>query len=146
VKVLDLGCRHGHVFEGWFASEEDFQSQRERGLIECPVCGDPGIEKRLSAPHVQTRRSEPPPAAQPDPEHASTERQARLLQALRAWVRDSEDVGERFAERARAMHQGLEPARNIRGVATPDEAVALVEEGVPILPLPDVPLLKEPLQ
>lgn len=158
MKVLDLGCRHGHVFEGWFASEDDYRDQRERGLLECPVCGDQAVEKRLSAPYVQTRRTEDAGAREGGREEAgggtpaesvpalTPQQQGRLLRALRAWVRDSEDVGERFAAEARAIHQGEAPARSIRGVATPDEALALVEEGVPILPLPDLPLLKEPLQ
>lgn len=155
MKVLDLGCGHGHVFEGWFASEEDFQSQRERGLIQCPVCGDQAIDKRLSAPYVQTRRaSEPAPVPatetaahnKPSPQALTPAEQVRLLQALRAMVRGSEDVGERFAQEARAMHHGDIEARAIRGVATPAEAVELLEEGVPILPLPDTPLLDGPLQ
>jgi len=155
VKVLDLGCAHGHVFEGWFASEEDFQSQRERGRIQCPVCGDQAIDKRLSAPYVQTRRaSEPAPVLttetaahnKPSPHALTPAEQARLLRALRAMVRGSEDVGERFAQEARAMHHGDIEARAIRGVATPAEAVELLEEGVPILPLPDTPLLDGPLQ
>lgn len=151
MKVLDLGCALGHVFEGWFASEEDFQSQRERGLIECPVCGDLSIDKRLSAPYVQTRRSSEPvetraAVAEPTAPPLPPQQQARLLQALRALVQDSEDVGERFAAEARAIHQGEAEARSIRGVTSPDEAAALLEEGIPVLPLPDSPLLKGPLQ
>ncbi|MGQ9724014.1 MAG: DUF1178 family protein [Tepidimonas sp.] len=150
MKVLDLACSHGHVFEGWFASEEEFRAQCERGLIECPVCGDRAIEKRLSAPYVQTRRADEPQqqrrAGGADGQALEAEWQARLLQVLRALVQDSEDVGERFAAEARAMHYGEIEARNIRGVTTPDEAAALIEEGVTIVPLPDSPLLKGPLQ
>lgn len=150
MKVLDLGCTRGHVFEGWFASEEEFRAQRERGLIECPVCGDQAIEKRLSAPYVQTRRAdEPRERRRPggaDGGALPPEQQTRLLQVLRALVQDSEDVGERFAAEARAIHHGEVEARSIRGVTTPDEAAALIEEGVPVLPLPDSPLLKGPLQ
>lgn len=151
MKVLDLGCANGHVFEGWFASEADFQAQRERGLIECPVCGDQAIDKRLSAPYVQTRRSpeavqSPPSAPQSQPASLPPEQQARLLQALRAMVQGTEDVGERFAAEARAIHQGEVEARSIRGVASPQEAAALLEEGIPVLPLPDSPLLNGPLQ
>ncbi len=154
MKVLDLACAHGHVFEGWFGSEEDYLQQRGGGLLECPVCGDRTIDKRLSAPYVHTTRTAVAPSAQPGVESEREvpvqplppEQQVRLLKALRALVRDSEDVGERFAEQARAMHHGEAPARSIRGVATPEQAVALWEEGVPVLPLPDTPLLKEPLQ
>ncbi|WP_334134366.1 DUF1178 family protein [Tepidimonas sp.] len=151
MKVLDLACAQGHVFEGWFGSEEDYLQQRAAGLIECPVCGDHTIDKRLSAPYVHTPRSTVVPAAPAPAEGVrapvlSPEEQSRLLRALRALVRDSDDVGERFAEEARAMHRGEVPARSIRGRATAQEAVALLEEGVPVLPLPDTPLLKEPLQ
>lgn len=161
MKVFDLACAHGHRFEGWFASEEDFREQLARGLIECPVCGSQSIEKQLSAPYVHTRRTETAqepravaapitPDVQPvqptQPAQMSPELQARVLRALRAWVHNSEDVGERFAAEARAIHHGEAQARSIRGVATPDEAAALLEEGVPVLPLPDWPLLKGPLQ
>lgn len=151
MKVLDLSCAQGHVFEGWFGSEEDYLQQRRAGLLECPVCGDRAVDKRLSAPYVHTARATSPKAPASANEGAyrpvlPPEQQARLLQALRALVRDSEDVGERFADEARAMHQGEIPARSIRGQATPEQALALLEEGVPVLPLPDTPLLKEPLQ
>ncbi|MCS6811421.1 MAG: DUF1178 family protein [Tepidimonas sp.] len=139
MKVLDLGCAHGHVFEGWFASEEDYQAQRERGLLECPVCGDRQVDKRLSAPYVQTRRGgDEPPAAPP-----SAVQQAELLQRLREWVRGAEDVGERFAEEARAMHHGDAPTRRIRGRASLAEAAELWDEGIAVLPLPDTPLLDD---
>ncbi|TSE21469.1 hypothetical protein Talka_00144 [Tepidimonas alkaliphilus] len=143
MKVLDLSCAHGHVFEGWFASEEDYRQQRERGLIECPVCGDRAIDKRLSAPYVQTRRvAEQPNAAASvaDPQAAQL---AEQLRRLRAWVRSAEDVGERFAAEARAMHEGHAPARRIRGRASLAEAVELWEEGIAALPLPDSPLLDD---
>lgn len=163
MKVLDLGCAHGHVFEGWFASEDDFQSQRERGLIECPVCGDQSIDKRLSAPYVQTRRASEPTqrpvqpskhendqtpvvAADARPSPLTPAQQARLLQALRELARNTEDVGDRFASEALAMHHGEMEERAIRGVATPQQAIELLEEGVPLLPLPDPALLDGPLQ
>lgn len=139
MKVLDLACAHGHVFEGWFASEDDYQDQRARGLVECPVCGDRAIDKRLSAPYVQTRRAAEPACAPPSDAAA----QADMLRRLRAWVRGAEDVGERFAAEARAMHEGQAPVRRIRGRATLPEAVELWEEGIPVLPLPDTPLLDD---
>ena len=134
MKVLDLVCAHGHVFEGWFASEDDYRQQRERGLVECPVCGDRAIDKRLSAPYVQTRGAS---------ESVEAQQLAHALRRLRAWVREAEDVGERFADEARAMHEGLAPARRIRGRASLAEAAELWEEGIPVLPLPDSPLLDD---
>jgi len=148
MKVLDLVCAQGHVFEGWFGSEDDYLQQRAAGLLECPVCGDRAIDKRLSAPYVHTPRSAaaPAPAEGTRVPALSPEEQSRLLRALRALVRDSDDVGDRFVEEARAMHWGEVPARSIRGRATAQEAMELLQEGVPVLPLPDMPLLKEPLQ
>ena len=63
MKVLNLQCAHAHVFEGWFGSEEDFQGQLERGLVECPICGDTGVQKLPSAPRLNLGASEPAPAA-----------------------------------------------------------------------------------
>lgn len=147
MKVLDLGCAQAHTFEGWFGSEDDFQSQLARGLVTCPVCGDAHIAKRLSAPRLNLAgaQADNPPHS-PTPAQAAVDETGAALKALREWVRRTEDVGERFAEEARRMHHGETPSRNIRGKATLADAAALVEEGVSIVPLPDVPALKETLQ
>lgn len=151
MKVLDLHCRSEHGFEGWFASEEDFQSQLGKGLVQCPLCGDEQVQKRLSAPRLNLRASasarapvptaEPPPAPQL-PSDAS--QAAAWLQRMRQAVAQSEDVGERFTEEARKMHWGEADQRPIRGQANLDQTLQLLEEGIPVLPLP--PALKEPLQ
>jgi len=153
MKVLDLACSHGHRFEGWFGSEDDFRQQLARGLIECPLCGNQQVEKCLSAPRLNLGKaaaSDPPaPAAlanPPAPAPTLAHWPAGLLQALREAVLRSEDVGERFASEARRMHQGEVPARPIRGQSTPSEAAALLEEGIEVLPLPDLPLFKQTLQ
>lgn len=154
MKVLDLQCGHQHGFEGWFASEGDFASQLQRGLVSCPLCGDARIEKKLSAPrlNLRTSRHEPAPevpaAESPlaDPRTSPQAMQAHLLSTLRRLVAESEDVGERFADQARAMHHGEVERRNIRGRTTPREAIELLEEGVDVLPLPALPALKETLQ
>lgn len=143
MKVLDLQCGHQHSFEGWFASEDDFTGQLERGLVSCPLCGDDRIEKKLSAPrlNLRTSRSEPAPAAAPvdvveaDPRSSLQALQAHMVATLRRLVAESEDVGERFADQARAMHHGEVERRNIRGRTTPQEALELLEEGVDVLPL-----------
>lgn len=148
MKVLDLGCTQGHTFEGWFGSEADFQDQHARGLVTCPVCGDAAVSKRLSAPRLNLGAAQVPDAA-PVPatvEPPSPDPLGAALKALRAWVQKTEDVGPRFAEEARRMHNGEAPAREIRGQATWADAAALVEEGIPVLPLPDVPAVKETLQ
>ena len=151
MKVLDLHCRSEHVFEGWFASEEDFQSQLGRGLVQCPLCGDSQIQKRLSAPRLNLRASAsaraPAPTAEPSPAPqlpSDASQAAAWLQRMRQAVAQSEDVGERFTEEARKMHSGETVQRAIRGQANLDQTLQLLEEGIPVLPLP--PALKEPLQ
>lgn len=155
MKVLDLHCAQQHVFEGWFASEDDFVSQQRRGLVTCPLCGDGHIEKKLSAPRLNLRVARgDAPAPAPEPMAVSNhpaqselvQLQARMLKALREIVASTEDVGERFADQARAMHHGEMPHRHIRGQTTADEAVALLEEGVEVMPLPLLPAIKETLQ
>ena len=151
MKVLDLHCRSEHVFEGWFASDEDFQSQLGRGLVQCPLCGDDQIQKRLSAPRLNLRgstsASAPAPTAEPSPAPqfpSDASQAAAWLQRMRQAVAQSEDVGERFTEEARKMHSGETVQRAIRGQANLDQTLQLLEEGIPVLPLP--PALKEPLQ
>jgi len=157
MKVLNLGCAQDHVFEGWFGSEKDFQDQLARGLLECPVCGDSHIQKRLSAPRLNLKArdvAEPQPtAAQPVPApvpapQATTDAaaQAAWMAALREAVSRTEDVGERFADEARRMHYGEAQSRSIRGRTSVAEAVELLDEGIDLLPLPDLPGLKGPLQ
>ena len=151
MKVLDLHCRSEHVFEGWFASEEDFQSQLGKGLVQCPLCGDDQIQKRLSAPRLNLRASASAsaqaPTAEPSPPPqlpSDASQAAAWLQRMRQAVAQSEDVGERFTEEARKMHWGEAEQRPIRGQASLDQTLQLLEEGIPVLPLP--PALKEPLQ
>lgn len=156
MKVLDLQCVHQHVFEGWFGSEDDFASQLERGLVSCPLCGDQRIEKKLSAPrlNLRTGKGDTAPTDAPrtvtmsnHPAYAElAELQARMLKAMREIVANTEDVGQGFAEQARAMHHGEMERRNIRGQATPETALELIEEGVDVMPLPLLPPTKETLQ
>lgn len=155
MKVLDLHCAHGHVFEGWFASEDDFQGQLARGLVECPMCADTTITKRLSAPRLNLGATKPAPerAAPPvqpgrqdvmiPPEAAL---QATWMKAVAEVMAHTEDVGERFAEEARRIHYGEVDDRGIRGQASREETQALLEEGIAVLPLPVPPALKGPLQ
>lgn len=147
MKVLDLQCAHQHLFEGWFASENDFQSQLSRGLVGCPLCGNSTIAKRLSAPRLNLGASEPAAASLPSTTPIpNAEVQGRWLQMLRHVVANTDDVGERFAEEARRIHHGEADARAIRGKATPEETAALHEEGIAVLPLPLPAALKNTLQ
>jgi hypothetical protein len=147
MKVLDLQCEHQHVFEGWCASEDDYQEQLERGLLSCPVCGATEVHRMPSAPRLNLGRGEPPAEAPVAPEQRKLAAiQAQMLRAMRELITNTEDVGERFAEEARAMHHGEIERRNIRGRTTPDVARELIEEGIDIVPLPDLSVIKETLQ
>lgn len=155
LKVLNLQCSGGHGFEGWFASEDDFRQQQERGLLSCPLCGDPTVRKMLSAPRLNLgkRHAETPASAaagdgmvEMGRTAPGSELQGRLLRAVRELMSQTEDVGERFADEARAMHHGDMEQRNIRGRTTPDVAMELIEEGIEVMPLPALPALKETLQ
>lgn len=155
MKVLNLQCSHQHDFEGWFASDDDFHQQQDRGLLACPLCGDVQVRKMLSAPRLNLGRArEATPAVTPAGDGMvemgrsapGSELQARLLRAMRELMSTTEDVGERFADEARAMHHGDMEQRNIRGRTTPEVAMELIEEGIDVMPLPALPVLKETLQ
>ena len=163
MKVLNLQCAHQHDFEGWFGSEDDFQSQLTRGLVECPLCGDRQITKQLSAPRLNlstsrgerevstpsTALSSPPDAQTPAQEVTSlspAQVQAAWLQAVQHVMAHTEDVGQRFAEEARRMHYGESEERGIRGQATPEQTRDLLEEGISVMPLPIPDALKGPVQ
>lgn len=149
MKVLDLQCRLGHVFEGWFGSEEDFQGQKQRGLMQCPLCADVHIEKRLSAPRLNlgahSRASDLPANTEPLAESTTNAAiavakpqvaQAAWLTLARKIAANTEDVGRHFASEARRMHRGEVCERAIRGQATVAEAVQLLEEGIAVNPIP----------
>ncbi len=152
MKVLNLQCEHQHSFEGWFASEDDFVQQLDRGLLTCPVCGSATVHKTLSAPRLnlkssRTREPQAPAKADATPvSHVPAQLQAKWLQAVRTLMANTEDVGERFATEVRAMHYGDAEERAVRGQATPQQAIELIEEGIEVLPLPALDVFKEPLQ
>lgn len=134
--VYELACAHEHRFEGWFASADDYARQREARLIRCPVCDDPGIERRPSA-NVQVGRAAAPatPAAEPA-QPVMVGGEAEVLKQLRELIARTDNVGPAFAEEARKIHYEEVPRRAIRGQASPDEAVALRDEGIDFLSLP----------
>ncbi|MDH4449420.1 MAG: DUF1178 family protein [Rhodoferax sp.] len=161
MKVLDLQCSAAHTFEGWFGSEQDFCAQVERGLVQCPFCGDATVHKKLSAPRLNLSGAKAPPAEAPGelaPRRQGTAplptQEAEVGQALqRAWLRLSqqvlartEDVGDGFPEEARRIHYGEVPERGIRGKATQAEVRALLDEGIDLLPIAIPEHLKNPLQ
>ncbi|MBI5257341.1 MAG: DUF1178 family protein [Burkholderiales bacterium] len=136
MKVFNLCCAGGHGFEGWFASEDAFAEQIDRGLVECPMCADRTIQRLPSAPRLNlsgARDAEPAPAVPP----AEAQRlQAMWLQAVQHVLRNTEDVGQRFPEEARRIHYGETERRGIRGQASADERAELAEEGIEVVPLP----------
>ncbi|MFV0680584.1 DUF1178 family protein [Ottowia sp.] len=153
MKVLDLRCSHGHTFEGWFSSEDDFQGQLTGMLLECPLCGDKSVVKCLSAPRLNlsgasesagTALEHPAPSAPPsdtrnDSSVASlppAALQAAWMHMVRRVMAHTEDVGERFAEEARRMHYGETDERAIRGQATLAQTEDLLDEGIEVMPLP----------
>lgn len=137
-----LSCDRDHEFEGWFGSSADFDGQQSRGLVACPVCDSKGVRKQIMAPAVTgTRRT----ARDPEPARM----QAMMMEAagrIRAHVEENfDDVGDSFASEARAIHEGKAEERGIYGQATQDEVRDLVEDGVPIAPLPPEPAKKTEL-
>jgi hypothetical protein len=146
MKVLDLECPQHHVFEGWFGSEDEFQGQLARGLVECPICGDTHVAKRLSAPRINLGARAPEPAKNEVMTTRDPALQAKWLQMVRHVLENTEDVGERFAEEARRIHYGETEERGIRGQASPEETAALIEEGIGVLPLPVPKAMKGPIQ
>lgn len=137
--VVDLRCEHDHRFEGWFASAEAFSEQRERDLVQCPVCASRQVERLPSAPYVQTRTTAPAAgtsSAAPPAGSDASDNTLQLLRKMRELSRQAEDVGKRLPEEARRIHYGETEARDIRGQASGDEVRELLEEGIIVLPLP----------
>lgn len=146
MKVFNLHCEQGHAFEGWFASVEAFDAQATGGQLQCPVCASTTIGKALSAPRLNLGAEQPPQQRQVAAMPTSEQLQALFLKMAREIVASTDDVGERFAEEARRIHYKEAPERGIRGVTSKQEADALEEEGIKVMPMPFGHLLKEPLQ
>lgn len=132
-----LACEHDHAFEGWFGSSGDYDDQHARGLLECPICGSKAVRKQIMAPAVTGTKAQTLSAEE------RAQRRAMMMQMLkkvREHVEDNfDDVGDSFAKEARAIHEGKAEARGIYGEATPAEVKSLVEDGVPVAPLPAEP-------
>jgi hypothetical protein len=121
--VFDLQCRDGgETFEAWFRSSADFEAQRDAGLVRCPACQSANVGKAPMAPSV--------------PRKGGISPIARLAALQAEMLKDSRWVGDNFAETARAMHSGEVAPEQVHGNATFDQAKSLVEDGVPIAPLP----------
>lgn len=138
-----LICDNGHDFESWFRSSDDFDMQQQRRLVECPVCASTTVGKQIMAPTIaRTDRTmvtdqTTEPVALIDPDHEAMRR--KLADLHRELTQNSDDVGVQFAEEARRIHYGESTPRLIHGRATGEEARAMIEEGIPVLPLPPLP-------
>lgn len=142
--VYDLSCDKGHRFEGWFGSSEDFASQKERGLVSCPQCGSGAVQKAPMAPSVGKKgnqRAEQAPTGAKGVSNAPMTPEVaaaldKLAQAQAKALENSTWVGKDFAEQSRAMHYGERDHAAIHGEASLEEARDLIDEGVPVAPLP----------
>jgi hypothetical protein len=149
----NLRCEKGHAFESWFQSSTAYESQEKRRLVSCPNCGSVKVERAIMAPQIVTKKGRdaaaPAPAAPAEvtassestPLLMAQERELRVkLKELRDHiVKNADNVGERFPNEARKMHYGDIEHRPIYGEASPDEARALIDEGVEVSPLPVLP-------
>jgi len=124
VIVFDLQCRDGgETFEAWFSSNADYEEQSQAGLVQCPVCQSANVHKAPMAPRVPRKGSDNSPLA-------------RLAAMQAEMLKQSRWVGDSFAETARAMHTGEIAHEQVHGKATLEEAKSLVDEGIPVAPLP----------
>ena len=153
----NLRCAKGHAFESWFQSSSAYEAQEKRELVSCPVCGSTKVERAIMAPRIVSKKGRdtkpsdqlpvPAAAAEVIPPASSTpllmaqevELRAKLRELRDHIVKNADNVGERFPNEARKMHYGDIEHRPIYGEASPDEARALIEEGVEVSPLPVLP-------
>ena len=137
-----LLCDHEHEFEGWFGASADFDDQQARGLIECPVCGSKAVRKAIMAPAVSGTKKK-------GQDITPAQTQAVMMEAMgriRRHVEENfDDVGDAFAKEAGASPEGRSEERGIYGQATSKEVRELVEDGVPVAPLPPEPPKKTDL-
>lgn len=132
-----LGCAEGHAFESWFPDSAAYEKQRKRGFVVCPECGSTRVDKAIMAPAVVGAERA---AVEAGPEIVVDDRRQRarefLLRMRREIEANTDDVGAKFPEVARAIHLGEEPERAIRGRASLAEAKSLLEDGIGVLPVP----------
>jgi len=136
-----LKCENDHGFDSWFASADAYDKLADNGMVSCAVCGSTKVSKAIMAPRVRTTKGKEAPAAPTLPTEKSGAEQA--MAEMRAQVeQNSEYVGTNFATEARSMHLGDAPERAIYGEAKPEEAKSLIEDGIPVTPLPFMPTRK----
>ncbi len=138
-----LKCDQDHRFESWFQSSDAFDKLKRAGMVTCSICGSEAVEKAIMAPTVRASRSMAAAPTEVTKSPALTTPTTEMEQALAALKKqveeNSEYVGMNFASQARDIHDGLAPNRAIHGEAKPEEARKLIEDGVPVSPLPFIP-------
>jgi hypothetical protein len=136
----NLTCAKGHGFESWFQNAEAYAALASAGQLACPVCGDAEVTKSLMAPNVRPARKAATAApARPDLKAPGSDVEAAFAEMRRQIEANSDYVGVNFVSEARAMHEGTSPERSIYGEARPEEARKLLDDGIPIAPLPFLP-------
>ena len=139
----DLTCEKGHAFDGWFRDSAAYDRQAAKGLVACTVCGSAKVEKQLMMPGIpakSNRKDEPARKMMAGPVDPRLAAMMEMVREMRKQVEENaEYVGERFAEEARKIHYAETEERGIYGEASPDEAKALIEEGIAVHPLPRLP-------
>jgi hypothetical protein len=138
---FSLKCDKDHGFESWFPSGEAFAALKAQGHVACPICGSATVEKALMAPAVKPARKAEA-QARPDLREPGSDLETALAELRRQVEENSEYVGMNFAAEARRIHSGDSPERAIYGEARADEARKLIEDGVPVAPLPFLPARK----
>lgn len=146
---FSLKCPRDHRFESWFQSSDAYEKLRKAGRVTCAICGSPDVDKAMMAPRLgdagaaRPEAGHPqaagPPAATPDVQGAQARALAEMKRRIEA---DADYVGRAFSQEARDMHDGLIPMRAIYGEAKPEDARKLIEDGVPVAPLPFLPTRK----
>ncbi|MDM7932037.1 DUF1178 family protein [Tabrizicola sp.] len=144
-----LRCKDGHRFESWFQNAAGFVALQTSGQLACPLCGGAEVEKELMAPSLRPARQRDgendaagQPTAPPDLSAPGTEIEAAIAALRKQIAENSEYVGMNFAAEARRIHAGAAPERAIYGEARPEDARSLIEDGLPVAPLPFLPTRK----
>ena len=135
----DLKCREAHRFDSWFQNADAFETLKTSGHLMCPTCGTTDVEKVLMTPGVRPSRAKAEMPAPSDGTASATDRERQLAELKTQIETNSDYVGLNFASEARKMHEGEIETRSIYGEARPDEAKKLLEDGVPVAPLPFIP-------
>lgn len=139
----DLTCENGHAFDGWFADSAAYDKLARKKLVECTHCGSVKVEKQIMAPGIPMKSNRKADAAvklSTPPTDPRMREMVQMMRELRQHVEtNAENVGDKFAEEARKIHYKESEERGIYGSATPDDAKALIEEGITVMPLPRLP-------